>query len=770
MRSKQRWILLGLGLLLIGAGARAQEAPGTQYVTFWRGELRIFATAPETRVTLIDLNSGGPLDPANWSGNFATNPFVLTNAGDAFEADSGFVEQRVRIVAEDATGGGAAKPVTAWTGDLSPSVRHPASPPPVDPPPNAWASYIPDIIQPGLAVGSEIGTTFVGFTTRDLLIVVKKDGSAPVEVQVEDLITNTDPDGDDTVVLDSASPELMHEDSEIEAYRLRNFEDDTVRITVTGGTASVLSGLFDDGLTDWSSSPPSYRPGDNGRELGTLFYVYASRWLTIFPVFRDTTVSITDLSDADDSGVVLLPEGGRLNPFLDLYISDITGEAGQPAVPRADFPIVSFTVPASGPIDDDLLRIQSDRPILIYVGAVSSNVREFADVAYSIPVSATQRFVHAYAQNGGANDLQLFSFDPDNQIYIRALTYTQGFQTQAFHDFTLPIPNNWLGGNSGTNDWYWYSDVWDGELLRIVSEGPVQVLNGDYDGPNFGAFLTWVPRIGTQPPVADAGPDITVCPGVPVSLNGSGSFDGDAVDGGGTPAWRWDLDVAVDSSGNGVPDDDVDATGSPIDHVFPPGITVVKLTYVDDDGETATDTLVVTAGDFEPPVLDCPRTWRDTADSFDGGTTSPVVTADDDCDPNPVIVNDRTAGGADATDFYPCGLTKVAYQATDAEGRTDACLLTVVIEPEGGFPSIGDVLRVTKDAAQQPILDWSLVGGLPPDARYLVLRSEGSALLRDAAPWSDELLVTDWTDDTADPPLLFYDVRYVKCDGGSGDG
>lgn len=768
MRKAHAGVIAPWLLLAAAATALAQEEPCTEYVTFWRGELRIFATADATRVTLVDLNSGAPLNPANWSGNFATNPFVLANAGDSFEADSGFVEQRVRIVAEDDTGGGVPKPVTAWTGDLSPSVRHPVEPPPVDPPPNAWASYIPDVVQPGSAVGSEVGTSFLGFTSRDLLIVVRKDGSAPVEVQLEDLATNADPDSDDTRLLTSASPELLHEDAEIEAYRLRDLEDDTVRITVTGGRASVLAGLFDEGLSDWSSSPPSHVETDDGRELGTLFYAYATRWLTIFPVFTDTTVTITDLSDGDDSEVVFLPSGGRLSPFLDLYVSDATGDAGQPAIPRTDFPVVSFVTPPGAPIDDDLLRIESDRPVLVYVGAVSSNVREFADVAYSIPVSPEQRYVHAYAQNGGANDLQLFSFDPDNQINIRSLSYTQGFQTQTNHDFNLPISNPWSGGNSVTDDWFWFQSVWDGELLRITSEAPIQVMNGDYDGPNFGAFLTWVPRVGTVPPIADAGPDLFVCPDQVVTLDGSGSFDGDAVDGGSAERWRWDLDVSVDSGGNGVPDDDVDAVGATVDTSFPDGVTTVKLTYVDDDGESAVDTVVVTAGDFEAPVLDCPRTVRATAEDFAGGTASVLVSATDDCDPAPSIANDRTAGGADATDAYPCGVTPVAFTATDAEGRSDSCLVAVVLEPDGGFPSVGNVLRVAKDPAQAPVLDWSLASGLPADARYLVLRSAASASLRDAAPWSGELLATSWTDVAAEESLIFYDVRYVKCDGGVG--
>jgi hypothetical protein len=755
-------------LLALAPRAHAQDETGTQYVTFWRGELRIHALRPDTRVTLIDLNSGLPLDPANWSGTFATNPFVLANAGDSFEADSGFTEQRIRIVAEDDTGGGGVTPVTAWTGDLAPSVRHPAAPPPASPPPNAWASYIPDIVQPGVAGGSEIGTTFLGFTSRDLLIVVSKDGSGPVSVQVDDIASNTDGDSDDTVTLDNSSPFLMHEDAEIEAYRLNGFEDDTVRVTISGGRGSVLAGLWDVGLSDWSTSPPSHEGNDNGRELGTLFYAYATRWLTIFPVFSNTTVTLTDLTDGDDSTVMNLPQGGRINPFLDLYVSDPVGDSGLVAIPRSDFPFVSFNIPPNAPIDDDLIRIESDRPILVYVGAVSSNVREFADVAYSIPVSQSQRFVHAFAQNGGANDLQLFSFGESNAVNIRSLSHTQGFQTEANHDFDLPLSTPWAGGNSSTDDWFWFSDVWDAELLRIISEAPIQVMNGDYDGPNFGAFLTWVPRASSEPPVANAGPDVTVCPDEVVTLSGTGSFDADAITGPGVETWEWDLDVSTDSDMNGTPDDDVDDTGETIMASFPEGTTTVRLTFTDDDGESSFDQVVITAADVEAPVLDCPRNVRGIAADFDGGPASPVVTATDDCDPMPAIVNDRTAGGADASGDYPCGVTPVTFRATDSYGKESSCTLAVVIEPDGGFPSVGPVLRVSKDASVQPVLDWSLASGLPADARYLVLRSDQRSEVRNGAPWSGELTAETWTDDVPGADLLFYDIRYVKCDGGTG--
>ena len=65
---------------------------GTAYVTFWRGDLRIFATEPNTKVTLIDINTGVLLNMAGISDNFGNaNPFVLSGVGAA-ERHDGRVE------------------------------------------------------------------------------------------------------------------------------------------------------------------------------------------------------------------------------------------------------------------------------------------------------------------------------------------------------------------------------------------------------------------------------------------------------------------------------------------------------------------------------------------------------------------------------------------------------------------------------------------------------------------------------------------------------
>src|SRR5688572_8401442 len=79
------------------------SATGTQYVTFWRGDLRIVATRGRTQVTIVDVTTGAALSATQWIGNYATNPFVLASPGDSFEASSSLVPpavltHRIRIV------------------------------------------------------------------------------------------------------------------------------------------------------------------------------------------------------------------------------------------------------------------------------------------------------------------------------------------------------------------------------------------------------------------------------------------------------------------------------------------------------------------------------------------------------------------------------------------------------------------------------------------------------------------------------------------------
>jgi hypothetical protein len=142
-----------------------------------------------------------------------------------------------------------------------------------------------------------------------------------------------------------------------------------------------------------------------------------------------------------------------------------------------------------------------------------------------------------------------------------------------------------------------------------------------------------------------------------------------------------------------------------------------------------------------------------------------MASASDDCDPVPVLVNDRTAGGADATDFYPCGTTLVTFTATDESGNLSTCSTRVLIAPEGVVAEVGAALRVSKVAGPSPRLDWSLVGPPGPDSRFVVLRSETPDGSFAAAPGGDVLTDVAWTDDATGTRTWYYDVRALLCDG-----
>ena len=577
-------------LLMVTADTRAL-ATGTEYVTFWSGDLRIFALEDGVVVELTDIDTGLPLvltgpskDPRINSlpaPTFGTNPFTLLSAGDSFEARGGLgginAEIRVRITSSE--------PVTVWTGSKLTVSNNP------------WMSYIPAFSAAESSNGTEIGSEFLGFTSKEMYIFVRKGVNSTV-VEIDDLATNNDADTDDTQILTAASlpPELDYSDSEIDVFYVTGFEDDTVRVT-TNADASVLVGLNSRGADNWTATPPSYAAGDDGIELGTLFYTFVRDTLTIFPTEDDTTVTVTDLSDAggagDDTATVVLANGDTVGNY-DIYTTDLG-----PIIPRSSPPLdVTIISGPDGAFENDYVKIESDKPVLAYVGPAASDINEYADVAFSVPTGPDSRIVYVFAQNSGSsNDLQIFGFDPDTEVTITSLSRTSGFRASVFHDFTIGPgiggPSGWKEGVS--TDVWWGSDVRSAEMLRIESNKPITVISGDYDTPHFGAYIPFVLTTSTLPPVAIAAADpITACTNDSIEFDGAASFDQDTV-GPGIVTYEWDFDTATDTSGDAVPDNDVDGTGAVVNHVYgTAGAITVKLTVTDNEGETDTDFVQVT--------------------------------------------------------------------------------------------------------------------------------------------------------------------------------
>ena len=548
--------------------------PGTQYVTFWLGDLRIFAHEPDTKVEIINIDTGSTLPFIGITRNFPTNPFTLVNAGDSFEGGSGF-QRRVRIVAD--------KPVTVWTGRLNSATKHPDEPTLSG---NSWMSYIP--ARPGSSdsFGRELGQEFLGFVSSEMYIIARKDPGLTTSISIADLATNTDSDTDDTQVLSPSS--AVFSDAEIEAYFISGFEDDTVRVT-SNVPASVLAGHRSTLGEDWTASPPSFTPGDDGIELGTLFYTYVRGPLTVFPTQDGTSVTVTNLGTG--SGVAYALPNGDTSGDYDILTND------SPSILSSFVNIVSLTnVPLS---IKDYVKIESDKPVLVYTGPVVNNTGEFADVAFSVPTGPGSRITYAYAQNGGAQDLQLFGFDPDTTVNITSLSTTRAGPQ---HNVEIgpgrlgvdPPPSPAVAWTTGTpdSDVWWASGFWTGEMLRIESDNPITVIAGDYDVHHFGAFIPFVTfgtgeeGESTLPPVADAGSGQSVETGETVNFDGSASFDQDTVAGSQPITYEWDFDIS-----DGIQVDDTGATPS---HVYTTaGSFIVQLTFTDDDGESDTDFITI---------------------------------------------------------------------------------------------------------------------------------------------------------------------------------
>ncbi|MGA1840051.1 MAG: PKD domain-containing protein [bacterium] len=578
---------------------------GTEYITFWSGDLRIIAHNDNTKITLIDIDTGAPLSMSDSRINrsltiFLTNPFVLNEAGDSFEGVGGLggpnAEIRVRIISSSAEGGPEPKPVTIWTGSLSSSTRHPSNPPSDG---NPWMSYIPASVilmesNDQGEFGREVGRSFLGFTTKEMYIFALKDDNTPTSIAIEDLITNTDPDSDDSTVLTTGSPRKVFENSEIEIYFINTFEDDTVRIT-SNVDISVLVGYSSQRGPDWTVTPPSYAKGDKGIERGTLFYTFAERYLTVFPLETDTTVAITDLSDTDDSKTITLTTG---EDFYQIYTPTLATTSSGNIIPRNSSPTVTILNNNGNAFDDDFVKIQSDKPILVYVGPVGSNTIEFADVAFSVPTGPDSRIIYTFAQNyGNSNDLQVFAFDPDTRVTITSLSYTNGFRGNGQHDFTIGPgiggTNGWLEGTPGGDVW-WGSGIWNAEMLRIESTKPITVLNGDYDAPCFGAFIPFTPS-GLLEPVADAGEDQNINFRNQVCFDGTGSYDQDTIDSGCTIKYKWDFDITYDSDGDNIPDNDPDSNSPTFCHEYSsPGTYTARLEFWDDDCQWDDDFVIIT--------------------------------------------------------------------------------------------------------------------------------------------------------------------------------
>lgn len=132
------------------------------------------------------------------------------------------------------------------------------------------------------------------------------------------------------------------------------------------------------------------------------------------------------------------------------------------------------------------------------------------------------------------------------------------------------------------------------------------------------------------------------------------------------------------------------------------------MRVTDSEGESDTTQVLVTVADTTPPVLACPAAVTAECTGSTGTQVSLVASASDACSPgSPVIGNDRTGGGADASGPYPLGTSPVGFTATDPAGNTASC---------GAAVTVRDTLPPTLALAADPGVLW------PPNHRLVPVR------------------------------------------------
>ncbi len=212
--------------------------------------------------------------------------------------------------------------------------------------------------------------------------------------------------------------------------------------------------------------------------------------------------------------------------------------------------------------------------------------------------------------------------------------------------------------------------------------------------------LRVVVRAASDPPVAEAGGPYRAAAGAPPA-----HFDGrDSADDFGVVKHLWDVDLAVDSDGDGDPANDVDVVGPrPMWHYPEVGEYTVGLTVVDGAGQTATDQAVVeVALNLPPEVVTVPwvasdpvsrhhiingRPVRLKAIVRDAGELTYQWNFGDGSPPSPAapapVTNKRAI---EITHTYPEAPVESPFVATltvwDAAGESGSDIYPLIVQPD----------------------------------------------------------------------------------------
>jgi VCBS repeat protein/HYR domain-containing protein/thrombospondin type 3 repeat protein len=160
-----------------------------------------------------------------------------------------------------------------------------------------------------------------------------------------------------------------------------------------------------------------------------------------------------------------------------------------------------------------------------------------------------------------------------------------------------------------------------------------------------------------------------------VHLDGSSSSDPDSTPGSRDAIVRYEW-----YEGLGTSAETLLGTGESLTVTLGLGVHALTLKVTDSEGASASAEAVVTIADTTPPVLECPGAAPAAECTGAGGAAIEVAaTAHDACGGAPLVTNNRTSAGADASGAYPLGTTLVGFEATDASGNHTACSVPVTV-------------------------------------------------------------------------------------------
>ncbi len=268
-----------------------------------------------------------------------------------------------------------------------------------------------------------------------------------------------------------------------------------------------------------------------------------------------------------------------------------------------------------------------------------------------------------------------------------------------------------------------------GSFLFQVDPQTGSVLDNPAVDREFANLLDSAPR--NQPPVADAGEDVTAeclsSTSTAVQLDGTGSSDpeNDALTYSWAPAGLFNNPDSSQPTGN-----------------FPKGVTLVTLT-VSDGVSQDTDEVQVTIEDTTAPVPTCPVdiTIDDNGDCPGGGVPKGDAqltaffagfSAVDACDATPTLTNDAPA-------CFPYGTTTVTFTACDDDNNCASCTADVTVQDD--VPPVINV-ELNRDAL------W------PPNHKMAWI--------------SAQVTVTDASD--PNPSFVLTSITSSEPDNGLGDG